>query len=309
VEALPIARKNLRGLLALRRWLMHHPVDVLNTHSSTDTWLAALACQTLRHAPALVRTRHISAPVPRNLSTRWLYGKASRHIVTTGKSLRQDLIEVIGLPGERVTSVPTGIDPQRFFPGDRAQARTTLGLATDGHYIGIVATLRSWKGHGYLLDAFAQCAAKDWTLLVIGDGPQRENMQRKIQELGLDGRARMVGHQDHPENWLRALDIFCLPSYANEGVPQALMQAMLTGLPIVTTPVGAILDAVSADETALIVPPQNADALAEALTTLMSDPARAQAMGHRAQEVALQRFSRNTMLQRMEEIFRGAAAD
>ncbi|MDD5250026.1 MAG: glycosyltransferase family 4 protein, partial [Rhodocyclaceae bacterium] len=72
-EALPIGRKNLRGWLALRRWLKHHAVDVVNTHSSTDSWLAALACAFRAEAPAIVRTRHISAAVPRNATTRWLY--------------------------------------------------------------------------------------------------------------------------------------------------------------------------------------------------------------------------------------------
>jgi glycosyltransferase involved in cell wall biosynthesis len=306
VEALPIARKNLRGLLALRRWLMHHPVDVLNTHSSTDTWLAALACQTLRHPPALVRTRHISAPVPRNLSTRWLYGKASRHIVTTGEALRRELIAVNDLPGERLTSVPTGIDTARFAPGDKRQAREALRLPSENHYLGIVATLRSWKGHLYLLEAFAACAPGNWTLLVIGDGPMRNVIEEKVTSLGLAGRVQLVGQQDKPEIWLKALDIFCLPSYANEGVPQAILQAMLTGLPIVTTPVGAILEAVQDGKSALIVPPRDAAALGAALRRLMDDPALAAALGAQARATALGQFSREIMLDRMERVFHDA---
>jgi glycosyltransferase involved in cell wall biosynthesis len=308
VATLPIARKNLRGLLALRRWLMRHRVDVINTHSSTDTWLAALACQTLRHPPALVRTRHISAPVPRNFGTRWLYGKASRHIVTTGEALRRELIVANRLSGEHVTSVPTGIDTARFAPGDQREARQALGLAPDHHYLGIVATLRSWKGHVYLLEAFASCARDDWTLLIIGDGPQRDNIRQKIDQLHLGDRVRMVGHQDQPETWLRALDIFCLPSYANEGVPQAILQAMLTGLPILTTPVGAILDAVTPNETAVVVPPRDVPALSHALAQMMAGLDQARELGRRAREVAMQRFSRDLMLRRMEEIFDGAAA-
>src|SRR6266849_5527034 len=73
VVPLPIGRKNLRGLFALRRWLQAHPVDVINTHSSTDSWLAALACATLPGAPAIVRTRHIFASISTNFPTRWLY--------------------------------------------------------------------------------------------------------------------------------------------------------------------------------------------------------------------------------------------
>src|SRR5256712_7712597 len=156
VEALPIARKNLDGVLAVRRWLQAHPVDVINSHSSTDSWLAALACATLAGAPAIVRTRHISASVPTNLPTRWLYRAATRHVVTTSGSLRLQLIRDHGLAPEGTSSIPTGIDAARFIPGPRDAARGLTGLPPDRRLVGIVATLRSWKGHRYLIEALSQ---------------------------------------------------------------------------------------------------------------------------------------------------------
>jgi glycosyltransferase involved in cell wall biosynthesis len=304
--ALPIARKRPAGLLAMRRWLASHPVDVVNTHSSTDTWLTALACASMRQAPPIVRTRHISAPIPQNATSRWLYSSATRHVVTTGEALRLQLIEENGLAPEQVTSVPTGIDPVRFAPvapETRAALRKTLGLDPAGRYIGIVATLRSWKGHTYLLEAFADFGRPDWKLLIVGNGPQYEALQRRIGELGLGDRVILAGQQDHPEQWLQAMDIFCLPSYANEGVPQAVLQAMLTALPIVTTPVGAIAEAVAHEKTGLIVAPRNPLALANAFARLADDPAFASALGLAAQCDAQQRFTREVMLDRMERIF------
>lgn len=304
--ALPIGRKSLRGLLALRRWLRTNAADIVNTHSSTDTWLAALARATLRCPPPLVRTRHISAAVPDNAASRWLYSSAVRHVVTTGEALRRQLIERVGVPAERVTSVPTGIDTTRFHPGDKQEARRALGLDPEARYIGIVATLRSWKGHLYLLDAFAALDTSDWQLLIVGTGPMRENIEAKVAELGLGSRVRLVGQQDNPEEWLRTLDIFCLPSYANEGVPQAVLQAMLTALPIVTTPVGAILEAVKDGESALVVPPKDAAALAAAFGRLIADPALAERLGANACRVAGADFSSGHMLDRMEGVFRSA---
>jgi glycosyltransferase involved in cell wall biosynthesis len=306
VVALPIGRKNLRGLLALRRWLRDHSADVVNTHSSTDTWLAALACATLRNPPPLVRTRHISAAVPDNAASRWLYASAVRHVVTTGEALRRQLIERVGVPAERVTSVPTGIDTARFHPGDKQEARRALGLDPQARYIGIVATLRSWKGHLYLLEAFAVLDAPNWQLLVVGTGPMRANIETKIAELGLDGRVHLVGQQDNPEDWLRALDIFCLPSYANEGVPQAVLQAMLTALPIVTTPVGAILEAVQEGKSALVVPPKDAAALSTAIGRLIADPALAEQLGTTACRIAGADFSHERMVDKMTGVFRAA---
>ena len=309
VTALPIGKKRPAGLRALRHWLKANRVDVVNTHSSTDSWLAALACKTLRQAPPIVRTRHISAPIPQNAASRWLYTGAVRHVVTTGEALRRTLIEDNGVAPERISSVPTGIDTQRFAPGDKAAARAALGLDAAGHYLGIVATLRSWKGHLHLLAAFARCELPHWTLLIIGDGPMRGPIEAKVAELNLTGRVRLVGQQDKPEDWLRALDIFCLPSYANEGVPQAVLQAMLTALPIVTTPVGAILEAVSDGETALVVPPQDPPAIAAALARLAGDAELGARLGAAAREKALARFSRAAMVDRMEAVFSRVASD
>ncbi len=301
--ALPIGRKNLQGLFALRRFLKQNPVDVINTHSSTDTWLAALACRTLIKAPPIVRTRHISSPIPNNWASRWLYTRAVSHIVTTGEALRQQVIEQTGADPARITSVPTGIDPERFKPGDKREARIKLGLDPEANYIGIVATLRSWKGHLYLLEAFAKLDAPGWKLLIVGDGPQRETLLKRVDELKIKQNIILAGQQPNPEDWLRTMDIFCLPSYANEGVPQAILQAMLTGLPIVTTPIGAILEAVTDGETALIVPPKDATALAAAIARLLDDPDLATRLGAAARRRASADFSRETLLDHMEQVF------
>jgi glycosyltransferase involved in cell wall biosynthesis len=149
--ALPIARKGVGGIGAMRAWLARNRSDVLNSHSSTDSWLAALSLLGLRPRPVLVRTRHISAAVPDNLATRWLYQSATRRIVTTGERLREQLIRDNRFRPESIISVPTGIDLARYAPADRAQAKLRLGLDPTQACIGIVATLRSWKGHRYLV--------------------------------------------------------------------------------------------------------------------------------------------------------------
>ena len=307
VEVLPIARKNWRGFAALRHWLKAHPnVDVLNTHSSTDAWLAALACATLRPAPPIVRTRHVSTPVNDRAATRWLYQRATRYIVTAGEALRQQLIRDNHFDGARITSVPTGIDLARYTPRDRAEARRRLGLDLQRKYLGIVATLRNWKGHTYLLEAFAQLATTqpDWDLVFVGDGPQRHNIEKLVGILNLEGRVRLVGNRDDVERWLDAFDIFVLPSYGEEGVSQSVMQAMATGLPVVATTVGAVAEAVKHQITGLLVPPRNAEALHDALARLMCDDALRHHFGAAGLDYARRHFGIEPMLTRMETVFR-----
>jgi glycosyltransferase involved in cell wall biosynthesis len=303
---LPLARKSLRGVVALRRWLAAHPADVSNTHSSTDSWLVALACSTLRAPPAVVRTRHVSVPIAKNAATRWLYTGATRHIVTTGETLRRQLIDENRFPPERLTSVPTGIDARRFAPGDRATARGATGLPADRTLIGIVATLRSWKGHRFLIDAFARLEIERLGLVIVGGGPQRDAIEAQVASLGLGERVVLAGDQADVLPWLQALDVFALPSYANEGVPQALVQAMLCGLACVTTGIGAIPEAARDGETALVVPAQDVDALAGALARLVADPALRQRLGQAARAHCMRQFGYETMLDRMEAVFRDA---
>jgi glycosyltransferase involved in cell wall biosynthesis len=306
VEAVPIARKNWNGFAALRRWLPAHPeIDVLNTHSSTDAWLAALACATLRHAPPIVRTRHVSTPVNNRVATRWLYQRATRHIVTAGEALKQQLIRDNRFDPARITSVPTGIDLARYAPRDRAAARATLGLDPNRHYLGIVATLRNWKGHTYLLEAFAPLVSThpDWDLVLVGDGPQRHNLEKLVARLGLGGRVHVVGNRDDVETWLNAFDLFVLPSYGEEGVSQSVMQAMAAGLPVVATTVGAMAEAVQHERTGLLVPPRDSNALRAALGRLMDDAARRRQLGAAGLEFARRHFGLEHMLARMETVF------
>jgi len=305
-EALPIAGKDLAGVLAVRRWLQAHPVDVVNTHSSTDSWLAALACATLARAPALVRTRHISASIPNNLPTRWLYRTATRHIVTTGENLRVQLVRDNRIPPERVTSVPTGIDSARFVPGARDAARRSTGLPSERRLIGIVATLRSWKGHRYLIEAVHRLPG-DVGLVIVGDGPQWRNIESKIRELGMVGRTWLVGNQDDVLPWLRSLDVFALPSYANEGVPQALVQAMLCGLPCVTTAAGSIGEIARDGATAVVVRTEDTADLKHGLERALGDAGLCERIGTAARQYCAANLGVETMLDRMEWVFRHVA--
>jgi glycosyltransferase involved in cell wall biosynthesis len=310
VEVTPvtIARKGLRGLAAMRQALSRGAFDVVNTHSSTDSWLAAVASAMLADAPAIVRTRHISAPLPRNRATRWLYARAATRIVTTGERLRSQVIAETGVAAERVVSIPTGIDLERYRPGDRAAARAALGLPGAAKIAGIVATLRSWKGHSYLLKAIAAMRRPEVHLVVVGDGPQRASLEALVATLGIGSQVRFAGDQRDVTPWMNAFDAFCLPSYANEGVPQALMQAMACALPVITTPVGSIDEIVEAGVTGIMVPPQNEVRLRVELSKLLDDEPRQRELGAAARARAEARFGEDLMVQRMLEVFDEAAA-
>ena len=271
VTLLPLSRRNVKSVVAVRRFLREWEPDVVNTHSSLDAWLVALARLRLVPCPRIVRTRHLSAAVPRNLASRWVYNRGADFVMTTGEAIVEELARDGFVPRARLAAVPTGIDADVFRPGDQAAARGALGLPQHKFLFGIVATLRSWKGHLVLLDALKQLGNPAAHVVIVGDGPMQPNIDAQIAELAVGGQLTLAGRQSEVAHYLRALDVFVLPSYANEGVPQALLQAIASGLPVITCPVGGIPEVARGLETVTLVPPKDAAALAGAMGAAMTN--------------------------------------
>jgi glycosyltransferase involved in cell wall biosynthesis len=306
VFPVPIRKKRLEGLWAIRKLLSEQPQDVVNTHSSTDAWLTALACCTLRLPPRIVRTRHVSTPVKASAANQWLFNKSAAAVVTTGEVVRKMLIEDLHINPHVIASVPTGVDSQSFRAAsnqERQALRAKLGLPQSGYLIGTVATLRLLKGMDYLFEAIKQLNDPSLHLCVVGDGPQRQHLDQLRQQLGLQARITMAGEQRNVQEWLRAFDLFAFPSLA-EGVPQALAQAMLTQLPCVTTHAGGIPELAQHMKTAWVCPPRNAQALAEGILAIRGDPGLGTTLAANARQHCIDQFSVDAMAERMLAIYR-----
>lgn len=302
---LPIGKKTLRGLFAIKSWLSKNDFDIINTHSSSDSWMVALGMRLSGCKKPLIRTRHVSAPVSNNAATQWLYRRAANHIVTTGERLRETLIRENNIPPHKITSVPTGIDTSAFVPApDQRSIRKMLKLPEEKTIIGIVATLRSWKGHHYLIQAFHQLNRDDTHLLIVGDGPQWNNINQQIADYGLEEQITLCGNQKNVVPWLQAMDIFVLPSYANEGVPQGIMQAMACGLPVISTDVGSINEIVLHQETGLIVDTKSSEAICHSIKLLMNNEETKKNLQYACRQFSLQKFGLNIMYEKMDAIFR-----
>jgi len=304
---LPIRDKKWEGLRAMRRWLHAHAgsIDIVNTHSSTDAWLTAIAALALRDMPPVVRTRHVSTPISNKPTSRWLYKRAVRHIVTTGEALRRTMHRENGIALDRMTSVPTGVDLDRFKPGDRAEARKRHGLSDEFYWVGILAMLSHFKGHRDLFAMMALFARThpEIRLLVLGDGPERRSMEAEVKAANLQDRIRFVGYVSDAESWLPALDVFAHPSTGDEGVSQSLMQAMCCALPCVATAAGSLSDLVIDERTGLMVPPGSPQALADAVLRLRADDELARSIGEGGRAHVLAHFGYEAMLDAMERIF------
>lgn len=286
------------AVASLLRVIRKHEIDLVNTHSSRDSWLGLFASRFSRRRPGLIRTRHLSTPLGRGVMTKFLYARPDR-IVTTGEAIRRRLIEELGLPPGRIVSIPTGIDLGYFQPSGSEQEKGSLS-------VGIVAFLRSWKGHDYFIEAAVQVLRKipSATFYIVGNGPAEPRLRAWLEKLQAGERIRMFGYQPDVRSILSKLDIVVLTSYANEGVPQSLLQAMAMGRPVIGTTVGGIPEVVHDGVNGYLIPPKDASACAEKIIALLESPERRMEMGRAGRAIVEKEFSFDRMLDQAEGVYR-----
>lgn len=290
---------DIRALLALRRLIRSRAVALVHTHSSVDSWLATLAAKSLSRP--VVRGRHVSIPIhPR----RALIYRLPDRIITTGEAIKEVVLRAgVKTP---IISIPVGVDTTRFHPdvsGDRV--RTELGLS-GVQVVGLVANVRGSKGHRYFLEAAREVLAvrPQTRFLIVGDGIGFDDVRRQVQELGLAPHVVMTGFRRDIPEIMAALDMLVLPSTRSEGTSQVVPQALAVGTPVVGTTVGGTPEVIRDGETGRLVPPGDAHALAQAILSLLADPAGARALGRAGQELVRARYTFETMMERITAVYR-----
>jgi glycosyltransferase involved in cell wall biosynthesis len=205
--------------------------------------------------------------------------------------------------GLRIERVPKGVDVDRFRP-DGPDLRTRRGLA--GRIVMTVARLVPLKNLTLLLDAFALVRARvtDARLIIVGDGPEAGALMRHAATLGIAADVTFAGEVPHAEtpSWLRSADVFALSSEFDNS-PNAALEAMACGLPIVTTDVGGMREFVTEQVNGAVVPPGDAGSLARAIERYLTAPDEAAACGARNRARVLAEFSWRTSTLRLLDVY------
>ncbi len=168
--------------------------------------------------------------------------------------------------------------------------RGRLGATADTYLLVSVGRLSAEKGHGDLLRALAQRGARNWRLVLVGDGPERVSLLRESEALGISQNIIFTGFMNNVAELLSAADMFVLPS-RSEGSSNALLEAMAAGLPIVATDAGGTPEIIENRRSGLVTPVQDVVALSGAISSLVADPSLAKALGTAARERAASEFS------------------
>lgn len=244
-------------------------VDVVLGSWAYPDGYAAVVLAALLGVPAVVKLHGSDINVLAKVMTArhgivWTLEHAAR-VVAVSRSLAERAVE-LGASRDLVDVVPNGVDTQLFRPRDRREARRSLGVPLDRPIALYVGRVEREKGVLDLIHAFA-CSATDLgraELWIVGEGAALQESRELAWRLGIC--ARFVGARPHDEvpRWLAACDLLVLPSW-NEGMPNAVLEALCSGRRVVATSVGGIPDVVTSSKLGALVPPRSATALAVAL--------------------------------------------
>ena len=288
----------------LAAWLIANRVEIVNTHSSNDGWLAGLAAR-LALKPVLIRSRHIEVDYPNRFWSGLAFRTLPHRVITTSRRIADRLVSELDISPERVTCIATGVDLARFDPALKGTVRGELGISEDTLLVGMISVLRSWKGHATFLEAAAQLlkSGRKVRFVIAGDGPGREELAGKISAEPLKGNVTLLGHRDDVPKVLASLDVLVLPSYAHEGIPQIILQAEAMARAVVATTIGGIPEVVEDGVTGLLVPPRDPDALAQKIGLLLDDPALRTRLGAAARAKIEATYSLDAMGERLLELY------
>ena len=288
-------------IVRLAGWLRRNRIQILNTHSSRDGWLLGIAGR-LAHVPFIIRTRHIDVTYPNRWLSRHAYTTLADHVLVTSNKIKAHFQEMFRLPDERISTVPTGIDLEKFSPSG-AKAEFS-GDSTP--LIGMISVLRSWKGHAIFLKAAAQLKADGFAVrfIIVGDGPGRERIAGQISEMKLNAHITMTGHREDVPEILRALDVLAIPSTRHEGIPQIGLQALAVKTPVVGSNVGGIPEIIRHGETGRIFPAEDASALAAAIQGTLRETEATKKMADAGRKLVESNHSLEKMFADLEFIYR-----
>ena len=277
--------------------------DVVHTHQIGALYYAGPAAQD-EGVPLVVHTEHINQVAKhRGLRDRlrmrilwWRAGRYARRFCCVSEDIASEVCGYGAVPRGKVRVVRNGIDTMKFRGRGDGAVRASLGIPADAPVVGTIGRLNEVKCQDLLIRSFGRVREQSPAahLLLVGDGPSRDDLRALVEDLGLRDRVHFAGYQAEPERFLKAMDVFALASRA-EGLPLAILEAWAAGLPVVATRVGGIPLVVEHGRTGLLAESGDEEALADHLRRLLSDPGLRRRLGESGRERAEADFDTRRM--------------
>jgi len=295
----------------IKDYLNKMPIRILHSHNYKSNFYAKMALS--GKAVRWVVTNHGRRVGPKllfyNLLDMFIVRRADRLIAVSEEIATK--MKLAGIAGGKIRLIENGIDLERFNGnGSANRARESLGIKKEAIVIGTVGSVTKEKGHAYLLEAAPRVIEKfpEAVFLTVGDGRERESLERMAGKLGIRNRAIFTGMRKDIPEILSVVDVFVLPSL-NEGLPMALLEAQAARVPTVATRVGAIPKVVEDGVTGILIPSRDPAAIARAISRILSDKRVALEMARKGFERVRDNFSSQKMGDKYLSIYKELIED
>ena len=315
--------RDLRAILQLAQLIRRERPTILHTHTAKAGAVGRIAALLARGArpPIVIHTFHghvlrgyfgrVKTFGFRRLE-RWL-ARTSTSLVAVSPEVRDDLVALGVAPASKFTVVRLGIDlPGRVENDDaqRREARRQMGLRDEAFVVGWVGRMTAVKRTELVVRALQDLVARnvDAFVVLVGDGPDRDQLERYAHELGVIKRCLFLGYQEDVARFYDAIDVLVLPSI-NEGTPVSVIEALAARRPAVATRVGGVPDVVRDGIDGFLVDADDRDALATRLAELAADPELRARMGEAGHARVIERYAVARLVDDVDKLYRSLLAE
>lgn len=297
---------SLKIIIKLYRLMKKKHIHVVRTHKYRASLYGRLAAW-LAGTPVIISSVHGNyrkdLRLERKIANKIL-SRITDKIIAVSESIKRDIVKHDKIDPSKILVIYNGIDGLKFDPSEKSKnIREKLLINTEDIVVGFVGRLVPAKGLEYLIGAISYLKEefKNIKLLIVGEGSLLIGLKDKARENGIHDRVIFTGQRRDVPDILHSTDIFVMPSVA-EGIPNALLEAMAMGKPIIATKVGGIPEIIEDGFNGLLVPPRDSGVLAAAIKTLMDNRQLATKIGQTARDFA-QNFSIKATAQKWELLY------
>ena len=292
------------SVLKLARLMRRERPDIVHNYLLRANVLGTMAARLARVPVVLASKRGCHERRGFELAGARISNRLADRVTCNAEAVREFVHENESCPKEKMVVIPSGVDTDRFQPLAPGSYKARLGLDADRPVVGIVTRMRVRKGVEEFLQAMAMVRERfpGAQAVIVGEVSLDDELQRLVSDSGLGGGLHLLGRRSDIPEVLSAFDVFVLSSH-DEGMSNAILEAMAMKLPVVATDVGGTGEVVRHGASGLLVPPKRPEPLADAISEILAKPARAGEMGELGREIVVERFSARAMVLQMERLY------